>query len=280
MAGIVVSVIVAAAMLGLLVLARGLFALIGKFEGYNLTDQSVRQDNPALGIRFALFLFAIVLSFSQVLPAVVSGTIDDLPALARNAVLVIATLFISRYIADYFIFHSLSLTDELIRKRNVAVAIVEGGAQVGTAFIIAGTLVGFDEAPLESLQWLIIGQVLLVVLSLIYRLLIPGLLPALEVQNHACALAFAGLLAASGIALGAAVSGPSQGWLTDLTNVAVYMGGWLIFVLLGTILSDRLMFPSYRLRNEIMDERNIAAGVLEGAILVGLTLLYSYVVLW
>ena len=272
------GIALAAAFLALVVVCRLVFQAISAIEGYDLSYETVTNDNPAVGIRFALFLLALILSFSQVIAPERIHLTSDLAKIAGYGALVLAVLLASRYVTDFLILAGLDNKQEVVREKNAAVAIVEGAAYLATAFVISGTLPSARDHIAESAYWLLIGQVLLISLGLGSRVLLPGLLKALDDHNQACALSLGGLLVASGIALGSAVGGDSTTFGNDVWTVAKFMAGWLTFMVIAQLITDRLMLPAHRLRQEVMGQANVAAGVIEGSVFVGLTLLYVFTI--
>lgn len=274
MTGFLGSLVVAVAMLGVMVVARALFGVLCRVEGYSLTKETVVNDNPAIGIRYALFLAAVVLSFSNIIHPSGISLAEDLNILTQYGLLVIAMLLVSRYVNDYLILYGFSNNHEVVEEKNVAVAIVEGSTFLATAFVIAGALSGWEGGFWVAMGWFGIGQALLIVITLLYRALVSGVFEGLDSHNHACALSLGGFLLSCGIALGRAVNGPFHGWTEDLMSVGIYMLGWVVAMAIAVFVANRIMLPSARLREEVMTERNVAAGVVEGAVFLASTLLY------
>lgn len=259
-----------------LVIGRAVFGIICRWEGYRLNEETVKRDNPALGIRYGLFLFAIILSFAGVVEPSKADLWLELGAIARYSLAVIIALVVSRYINDHLILYGFDNNREVIQNRNTAVATVEGATYLATAFVISGSITGLSDDVFLAVLWFLIGQGLLIILSLVYRRVIPGIFEALAIRNQACAFSFSGLLVSSGMALGVAVSGQSHGWLNDASAVAAYLGGWLVFMVVAHVIADRIMLPAARLREEVMKEGNLVAGIIEGVVFVSITLLYGY----
>lgn len=259
-----------------LVIGRAVFGTICRWEGYRLNEETVKRDNPALGIRYGLFLFAIILSFAGVVEPSKADLWLELGAIARYSLAVIIALVVSRYINDHLILYGFDNNREVIQNRNTAVATVEGATYLATAFVVAGSLTGLRDDVVLAVLWFLIGQALLVIMGLVYRRVVPGIFEALANRNQACAFSFSGLLVSSGIALGVAVSGQSHGWLNDASAVAAYLGGWLVFMVVAHVIADRIMLPAARLREEVMKEGNLVAGIIEGVVFVSITLLYGY----
>lgn len=266
--------ILGVAMLGVVIVARAVFGLVCRAEGFSLTRETVVNDNPAIGIRYAAFLVAVILSFSNIIHPSGISFVEDLSLLVKYAAIVMTMLLVSRYVNDALILYDFSNNKEVLGEKNIAVAIVESATYLATAFIISGALAGWEGGYLVSIGWFAVGQVLLIILALLYRLLVPGAFKALDDHNHACALSLGGLLFSGGLVLGHAVNGPFNGWAKDLTNVGLYMLWWALAMFVAHFVADKVMLPSSRLRDEVMNERNVAAGVIEGVVFIATTILY------
>jgi hypothetical protein len=83
-------------------------------------------------------------------------------------------------------------------------------------------------------------------------------------------------LLSGGIVCGAVISGPSQGWRSDIVTVALYLGAWVFLMFVAHVTSDKLTFRSSRLGEEVMEQSNIAAALFKAVIFIALTLGYTH----
>ncbi len=269
--------VLALAMLALLVVARMTFGIVSRIEGYSLTYETVENDNQAVGIRYATFLLAVIVSFLGILHPSGVSLAEDLNIIAGYGLLSISLLVVSRWVNDYLILYDFGNNKEVIGEKNTAVAIVEGGTYMATAFIMAGALCGWEGGFWVSLIWFGIGQVFLIGLALLYRLCMRGVFKALDECNNACGISFAGFLLSGGIAMGAAVAGPFTGWSNDLGAILAYLGCWLILMSVVHFVLNFCVLPSSHLRKEIMTDRNFGAGMIESVVFLATTLFYTKV---
>ena len=271
----VVTSILTATALSLLVFGRFIFEVNAKiFEKYSLTVETVKNDNPAVGIRLASFLLAMVISFlGMVHPSGVSFG-EDLNNIFFYGSLAVLFLLVSGFVNDKAILFGFNNTKEVVGEKNMAVAIVEASTYLATAFIMAGALKGWEGGFLTAIIWFAIGQGFLVAIALLYRMCVRNVFAALDTHNVACGFSLGGFLLSGGIRLGTAVSGPVTSWQADLTDVAVYFGLWLVTIVVTHFVADWLMVPSARIRDEVMKDRNIGIGVLEAAVFVSTTLVF------
>jgi uncharacterized membrane protein YjfL (UPF0719 family) len=267
-------VFVLASLLAFLVLARSVFGWVARTEGYSLTVETTIKDNPAVGVRFGLFLMASAIPFIGLLEPSGAGLRQDFDVVAFYGLISIVLLIISREVNDKLILYKFSNDAEVIGKKNTSVAIVEGASYLGTAFIVSGAFANVDAGIGASLIWFVVGQCVLVVLDNIYAVVAPGLQEALAAQNLACAFSLGGFLVSGGIALGSAISGESYGWAQDSIDVGYFLAIWFAVMAVIHFTMNRLFLPGTTVRKELFVDRNIAAGIIEAVVFITVTLFY------
>jgi len=267
-------VFIVVSLLIFLVFARSVFGWVARAEGYSLTYETTVNDNPAVGVRFGLFLLASAIPFLNLLQPSDVGLKEDFNILAFYGLISIVLLIIAREVNDKLILYKFSNDAEVIGKKNTSVAVIEGASYLGTAFIISGAFSNVDSGIGAALIWFVIGQCILVVLDNIYSLGAPGIQDALAAQNIACAFSLGGFLLAGGIALGSAISGESHGWAQDSIDVAYFLAVWLLVMTVVHLAMNRLFLPGTSLRKELFVERNVAAGLIEAVVFITVTLFY------
>ena len=267
-------VFVLASLLAFLVLARSVFGWVARTEGYSLTVETTIKDNPAVGVRFGLFLMASAIPFIGLLEPSGGGLRQDFDVVAFYGLISIVLLIISREVNDKLILYKFSNDAEVIGKKNTSVAIVEGASYLATAFIVSGAFANVDAGIGASLIWFVVGQCVLVVLDNIYALVAPGVQEALAAQNLACAFSLGGFLVSGGIALGSAISGESYGWAQDSIDVGYFLAIWFAVMAVIHFTMNRLFLPGTTVRKELFVDRNIAAGIIEAVVFITVTLFY------
>lgn len=268
-----------ASVLGLIIASRFVFGFISRLEGYSLSEEIIVKNNSAVGIRYALFTLAVVVSFLSIMHPSGLGLKEDLNIVGQYGLLAMALLVVSRWINDKCILYSFNNNREVITEKNSAVAMVEGATYLATALVMSGALAGWEGGFLVSLAWFGIGQVFLILLGLTYRACTTrgSVDAAIDGHNHACALSMGGFLISGGIVLGAAVSGPFNGWTQDLKAVALYTLVWLIVIIVTRFVANYLILPSSEIQEEVMFDGNAGAGAIEAALFLAVTLFYTKV---
>lgn len=257
-----------------LVFARSVFGWVARAEGYSLTYETTVNDNPAVGVRFGLFLLASAIPFLNLLHPSDVSLREDFNILAFYGLISIVLLIIAREVNDKLILYKFSNDAEVIGKKNTSVAVIEGASYLGTAFIISGAFSNVDSGIGSALIWFVVGQCILVVLDNIYSLGAPGIQDALAAQNIACAFSLGGFLLAGGLALGSAISGESHGWAQDSIDVAYFLAVWLLVMTVVHLAMNRVFLPGTSLRKQLFVDRNVAAGLIEAVVFITVTLFY------
>ena len=261
-------------LLAFLIFARSVFGWVGRLEGYSLTVETSINDNPAVGVRFGLFLVAAAISFVNLLEPSGNGLKQNFDILAFYGLVSILLLIVAREVNDKLILYRLSNDAEVIGKRNTAIAVVEGSSYLGTAFITSGAFSNVDAGIGAALVWFAVGQCFLVLLDNIYSIAEPGLQDALAAQNLAAAFSLGGFLVAGGMALGSAIAGESYGWVQDSIDVGYFLAIWLLVITVVQFVLNKIFLPGTSLRKELFADRNVAAGIIEAALFIITTLFY------
>src|SRR5215471_16592330 len=261
-------------LLAFLVVARSVFGWVARAEGYSLTSETTVKDNPAVGIRFGLFLLASAIPFLNLLQPSGSGFREDFSVVGFYGLVSILLLIISREVNDKLILFSFSNDAEVIGKKNVAIAVVEGSSYLGTAFIVSGAFSNVEYGIVAAFIWFAVGLCVMAILDNIYALAVPGLQVALASQDLAVALSLGGFLVSGGMALGAAIRGESLGWVQDAIDVGSFLAIWFLVIIVVQFLMNRLFLPGTSVRKELITDRNVAAGIIEAVLFITVTLLY------
>lgn len=258
-------------MLAYLASAGLLFGIIGRIEHYRFIHELIDNDNQALGIRFASFLLAAMLAFYNIVKPSDIGWWDNVGYFLKFGGAILVLLAGARYFNDYIIIYGVHNNKEVIDRHNNAVALVEGATYIATACIISGALSRWKSGPWVVLEWFFIGEVFILAPSLLYHLIAPHFSRELEGQNHACALSFFGFLVSAGMAVGSSITSA-----TDFEAVLIRVSIWRLLMVASYITANFLilLISWSRFRKEIMQDKNIAVGLIEAISYFTPTLFY------
>lgn len=260
---------------GTLFAGRYGFGALARVEGYSFHEQVFVKNNPAVTIRLCGLIFALfIATFGGYHPEGVSVT-DDLSGGIAAFVAAFVALTISRYVNDYIILHSIDNNKEVVVKQNVAVAIIECATYLATAFIFAGGVADPDHGFIFNVTWFVFGQIVLIALAFLYRVLAPATLDRVATGNTACALSLAGLLLSGGIAVGALIGGTFESWAVDLARVGVSLLIWLVLMGLSRLVFYVSVASPSRLATELATEDNWAIGLINGLTFIAFTAAFA-----
>jgi uncharacterized membrane protein YjfL (UPF0719 family) len=268
--------------LSLLLLFFVLFVL-GKWVDNRVTSHEVdreltRRDNPALAISTAGYYLGIAIIFIGATLGPSYGLEMDLLLVGGYTTGGIGLLLLSRTINDKLILRGFSTQRELIEDRNPGTGVVLFGSYVASALIVAGSIHGQGGGPHTALAFYALGQVALIVFTWIYNLLTPySLLDEIEADNFAAGIGFAGALIAIGIIIMRAVSGDFDSWAVNLQSLGLNILIVFVYLIGLRVFFDKIVIPEDDLNFEIVQDRNVGAGLLEFTVSVGFAAVLFFV---
>jgi uncharacterized membrane protein YjfL (UPF0719 family) len=243
--------------------------------------QLTEKDNPAVGILMAGFLLGVTAIICGVFfgdsvgtPSVAMFVEEIVPVIIYGGIGVVL-LFLSGIINDKIILRQFSNRKEIIESHNSAVAVVMAATYVGSGLVIAGGICGSVDI-VSLLVAFVIGQVTLVLFAIIYQKCTSyddqeelG-----KNKNVAAGLAFGGNLLAYGLILmkGMSMEAGVEDWTWPdrLLNIAYYVVAGLVLLLVTRIVNDHLFLPKARISKEIVEDRNLNAGLMEAALAIAM----------
>jgi uncharacterized membrane protein YjfL (UPF0719 family) len=275
---IVEAVFVIIAALFLIVLARWVLQWI---FGYTLHDILTDHDNPAMGLAVAGYLFGVIWTITVLLSAPSRGLWRDiLDVLLYGALGIILLTAVALVSCRFFL--GLHVREQL-EAHNVAAAIVVAGAYVATSVTYSGGLSGEGGGFWVLLLFFILGQLALLGLTHVFRLL-TGYddIQQIASGNVAAALALAGLLIALGVIVGHAAAGVFVSLGASLLSFLLALLVAVVFypvrqlVVQCLILGGPVRWRGTLLDHEIATDKNIAAGLLEATAYLSTALFITY----
>ena len=254
---------------------------------FKLDTQLTEKDNPAMGVVLTGYLLAIIIIICGVMMSdgeegggaegVGFNLMDfavELGPVGLYTLAGILFLLLSGYINDKLILKEFSNTHEVTERKNVSVAVIIAAGFLGSALIIAGAIQGsLDWA--SALAGFGIGQLLLVMFALLYQraTAYDDQKELHQRQNLAVGLAFGGNLLAYSILLmkGLTMSGGGLETVSDrVSHFAYYAVIGAVVLPLLRIANDRLFLPGVKLDDEIVEDRNVNAGLMEAGLAVSM----------
>lgn len=277
-------------LLGNLLIVIGLFTSLRLFSGaishMNASEELLRKDNPAFGIS----LGAATLGLTVVLTGTIYGAPDANLTEAVFSVLIfgligIVLLAVTRMIFGKLTLPNISLRGEIMNG-NQAVAIADAGNILAASIVIRAVMLWVPDAGPEHLLILICGyaisQIILTATSYVnikkFSTFHSGynFQDELRSGNMALALRFAGKKIGTAFAIATA----AQIVVYEEANMTGILAAWAlasVFVLVIwealCFLAERLILFRVRLDEEVLGQKNVALGLLQGVIFASLGLL-------
>ena len=244
---------------------------------YHLSEELTKQDNKAVGVATAGYIFGVLTIIRGVLIAGGSAYHTlwrDFLSVAIWTAISLALLLTSAWINRKFLLNRFDMHKEMISDRNVGTGAVLAGTYIGTAFIISASISGttgggFGMEILDTLVFFVIGQLGFILLGAVYqRTCGYDVHDEIERDNEGAGIAFGATL----IALAILISGQIRRG-DSLVALAVWIPISLLVLLGSRWLVDLVILPDARLRDEISRDRNWGVALIEGAAAIGVALL-------
>lgn len=273
-------------------IAVALFAILRYFSGLiasvNPTRQLIEKDNPAFGISMSGVAVAVTIMITGTVYGTPEMTIwQTISSTGLYGLLGIALMSLSRLIFDDIALPNISLRIHIL-KGNVAVGIIDAGNVIATAIIIRSVMLWVEFNTPDGIKAVLVGylisQILMTVMTMIRVRLFAWQHPGRKLQsefengNIALALRFTGHRVGTALAISAAAST----LLYELSNFWLLLLGWVAIslVLIGVLnllalISDKIILMRVDVEDEVVRQRNIALGAVQGATFFALGLLLA-----
>ena len=258
----------------LLVVAKFANGLLG---GYALDRELTEKDNKSVAVSLGGFVIALCLIIHGVMTSPPDASVaedatwvNDLVNTSIWVSIGCLLLLLNRLIADKILLPRFSNKRELVEDRNVGVGFVQAGSYVATALVIRATVGSegsgtfIEELGLTGI-WFVASQVLLLAYGFLYqRVTRYDMHEELRTENHGVGVAFAGNVIAYGMLIGYYVNNYDS--LLGLLCWAGVAAGMLFIIRVGT---DKLLLPGRKLDDELAEDKNWGAGVIEACVAIG-----------
>jgi uncharacterized membrane protein YjfL (UPF0719 family) len=241
---------------------------------YPMDEELTSRDNPAFGLTLAGYYLAVVIVFlgaarAQVVP-LDAGTVGALTVLGLDvawAVGGIVALAFSRWLMDRIVIPGCCVSDEIVRNRNTAAGAVECAVYISAGLVLAGALREPGGTIWTTLVLFLLSQAGLILFGRIYQAVV-GYKVANEIKtgNLSAGVAFGFTLVAIALLMFKATTGEFLDWTTNLSYFAFdAVVGFVLLLGLRWVV-DAALLPNARIAEEIVRDRNVNVGLLEGVL--------------
>jgi uncharacterized membrane protein YjfL (UPF0719 family) len=247
------------------------FIFIGKavldfVTPYSLKEEFTQKDNLAVALSSTGYLLSVAIICLAASVGVSESYLIGLVDIATYGSLGLLLLFISKIINDNFILKDFSIRKELIEDKNVGTGAVLFGTYLCSALIVAGSIMGEGGGPLSALIFFLLGQMFMVIFTIIYQYITPfDLHKEIEADNVAAGVAFGGTFIAIGLILFKGLSEDFLGWRENLVLFLIYGVGSLLLLVLVRFIFIKCFVLGVDLNQEISEDRNVGIAILEAA---------------
>ncbi len=130
-------------------------------------------------------------------------------------------------------------------------------------------MIALFDGILTTITYIVVAFVLFIVGKIVYQLFHPKVKVGPELvenDNFAFATSYVGYFAGLLLAIGSAVMGEGSGFLLDdLIDIGIYGALAIVLLNLSIIINDKLILSKFSLKKEILEDKNVGTGVIEGA---------------
>jgi uncharacterized membrane protein YjfL (UPF0719 family) len=272
-----VALAVGQVVLGVLVLILAKFAL-RVLSPYSPDREMTSLDNPAFGLAVSGYYAGTVIvyvSAAGVAPLPLdNGAMAAFVAMGSDVAWSLAGIVVlnaSRWVMDRLLLSGVRNDREITEHRNVAAGALECGAYVASAALLAGAIRQPGGTPWSAAAILLLGQFALILAGRLYQKW-TGYDVAEQVRsgNLAAGVAFAMTLAALSLLMLKAISGEFTSWKVSLSFFAFDAIAGLILLLVLRWVTAFALLPHTRISEEIVRDRNVNAGLIEGVLAMGI----------
>lgn len=273
-------------------IAVALFACLRLFSGaishVSANHELFKKDNPAFGISVAGVAFAITIVLTgAIYGEPVNNFGDSIVAVGLYGLLGIVLMWLSRIIFDRLAFSKISIKDEIIRG-NAAAGIIDACNVVASAIVIRAVMTWVESNTLEGLTAVILAFVISQILMTVaiyariyfFKMNNDGKSIQEEIAkgNIALALRFAGRR----IGIAFAINAAANVMVYEIYNYEALLSTWVVVAIvmmvalsLISFIADKIIFFKVDVRDEVVNQRNIAVGALQCIIYLSMGFLLS-----
>jgi uncharacterized membrane protein YjfL (UPF0719 family) len=229
---------------------------------YDLNDELVEKDNPALALSVVGYYAGLVFALGGSVVGPSQGLVADLIDLFIYGLCAVVLINLSWFVCDRLILRHFNVIDELIRDQNQGTGAVSCGVSISSGLVIYGAISGEGGNVWTAIAFWSIGQFMLILAGWMYNLITPYCIhEEIERDNVAAGVSFAGALIAMGIIVGLSAEGDFESWQSDLPRFIFISAIGLLLLPIIRFLTDKILFPTRKITDEIANQEIPNVGV-------------------
>jgi len=252
------------------------------FTPFSLNEQLTTEDNKAIAVSFSGYILGVMIILLSIfhsgtaIEGGISSQLDlayDILATIIWGLIGILLLNISRVINDKLLLSKFDNMKELVKDKNVGTGAVLFGSYVGSGLIIRAAIFGESTGWVEdittTLIYFVMGQIGFLIFGWVYQLISRyDVHDEIEKDNISAGVAFGLSLVAISILLSGYIISYSS-----LPGFALWFVMGLFVLMVSRYIVDKMMLPGHLLDEEISEDQNWGAALVEGTVAVGIALL-------
>ncbi len=268
---------------GFIIFIIGKIAYKQLHPSINIQQELVEKDNFAFILSYVGFFTALTITIGGSIVGESYDFITDIQQIFIYGVSATFLLLLASWISNKVILHKFDLKKEVIVDKNEGSGIIEAAVFIANGLILYGALVGESETLLEGITTFVvywfIGNVVLIIASKIFiSWMSYDIHEAIEKDNVAAGVSFAGAIVAIGIITMNAILDPFVDWTSTLVNISIQTVAGCVLLPIMRVFADKILLPGQKLTDEIINQEkpNIGAGLIEAFAYISSAILITW----
>ena len=268
---------------GFIIFIIGKIAYKQLHPNINIQQELVEKDNFAFILSYVGFFAALTIAIGGTIVGESYDFITDIQHIFIYGISATFLLLLAAWISNKVILHKFDLKKEIIVDKNEGSGIIEAAIFIANGLILYGALVGESETLLQGITTFVvywfIGNIVLIIASKIFSSWMSyDIHDAIEKDNVAAGVSFAGAIIAIGIITMNAIIDPFVDWTSTLANISIQTVLGCILLPIMRVFADKILLPGQKLTDEIVNQEkpNIGAGLIEAFAYIASAILITW----
>jgi uncharacterized membrane protein YjfL (UPF0719 family) len=268
---------------GFIIFIIGKIAYKQLHPSIHIQQELVEKDNFAFILSYVGFFSALTITIGGSIVGESYDFMTDIQQIFIYGVSATFLLLLASWISNKVILHKFDLKKEVIVDKNEGSGIIEAAIFIANGLILYGALVGESETLLEGITTFVvywfIGNIVLIIASKIFiSWMSYDIHEAIEKDNVAAGVSFAGAIVAIGIITMNAILDPFVDWTSTLVNISIQTVVGCVLLPIMRVFADKILLPGQKLTDEIINQEkpNIGAGLIEAFAYIASAILITW----
>ena len=268
---------------GFIIFIIGKIAYKQLHPNINIQQELVEKDNFAFILSYVGFFTALTIAIGGAIVGESYDFITDIQQIFIYGIGATFLLLLAAWISNKVILHKFDLKKEVIVDKNEGSGIIEAAIFIANGLILYGALLGESETLLQGITTFVvywfIGNIVLIIASKIFiSWMSYDIHDAIEKDNVAAGVSFAGAIIAIGIITMNAIIDPFVDWTSTLINISIQTVLGCVLLPIMRVFADKILLPGQKLTDEIVNQEkpNIGAGLIEAFAYIASAILITW----